>query len=150
MKEFSIIVCIRLLLCFLFLYFITGSLYAQDIEVKKFEPLEKDQTAALSSRKDINGNTCGLVKIALKEPGAEFEGNVMGVVQFTGNEYLVYLPNGTKRLGIKHPDYLPTTIVFSDYGTKKIASSVTYDLKVKTNKKQAKVDHHCRRMKCLV
>ena len=31
---------------------------AQDIEVKKFEPMEKDQTAALSPRKDINGNDC--------------------------------------------------------------------------------------------
>ena len=103
--------------------------------------MTKDQTAALSPRKDINGTACGLVKVALKEPGAEFEGNVMGDVQFTGNEYLVYLPNGTKRLGIKHPDYLPTTIVFADYGTKKIVSSTTYELKVKTNKKQAKVDN---------
>lgn len=115
--------------------------FAQDIVVKKFELMVKDQTAALSPRKDINGTACGLVKVALKEPGAEFEGNVMGEVQFTGSEYLVYLPNGTKRLGIKHPDFLPTTIVFADYGTKKIASSTTYGLKVKTNKKQAKVDN---------
>lgn len=124
-----------------FFFFCLGTIYAQDIEVKKFEPLEKDQTAALSPRKDINGVTCGLVKVLLKEPGAEFEGSVMGDVQFTGKEYLVYLPNGTKRLGIKHPDYLPTTIVFADYGTKKVASGTTYELKVKTNKKQAKVDN---------
>ena len=123
------------------LLFCVFTLYAQDIEVKKFEPVAKDQTAALSPRKDINGTVCGLVKVALKEPGAEFEGNVMGDVSFTGNEYLVYLPNGTKRLGIKHPDYLPTTVIFADYGTKKIASSTTYELKVKTNKKQAKVDN---------
>lgn len=57
---------------------IAGVSYSQDIEVKKFEPLEKDQTAALSPRKDINGVTCGLVKVLLKEPGAEFEGSVMG------------------------------------------------------------------------
>ena len=121
--------------------FVVRVALSQDIEVKKFEPLEKDQTASLSPRKDINGITCGLVKVALKEPGAEFEGSVMGDVQFTGKEYLVYLPNGTKRLGIKHPDYLPTTIVFADYGTKKIASATTYELKVKANKKQAKVDN---------
>lgn len=115
--------------------------YSQDIEVKRFELLDKDHTAVMSPRKDLNGIMCGLVKVALKEPGAEFEGNVMGDVQFTGKEYLVYLPNGTKRLGIKHPDYLPTTIVFSDYGTKRVASSTTYELKVKTNKKKAKVDN---------
>ena len=126
-------------LCVLALFFIVQT-HAQDIEVKKFEPLEKDQTAVTSPRKDINGNACGLVKVALKEPGAEFEGNVMGDVKFTGNEYLVYMPNGSKRLGIKHPDYLPTTIVFADYGTKRVASSTTYELKVKANKKKAKVD----------
>lgn len=128
------------LLCYIY---ITTSLsvHAQDIEVKKFEPMAKDQTAVLSPRKDINGVTCGLVKVQLKEPGAEFEGNVMGDVQFTGSEYLVYLPNGTKRLGIKHPDYLPTTIVFADYGIKRIASSTTYELKLKTNKKKAKIDN---------
>lgn len=129
-------------ICYIILFlFCFGINHAQDIEVKKFEPLEKDQTAALSPRKDINGVTCGLVKVALKEPGTEFEGSVMGDVQFTGKEYLVYLPNGTKRLGIKHPDYLPTTVVFADYGTKKVVSSTTYELKVKTNKKQVKVDN---------
>ena len=40
---------------------------AQDIEVKKFELMAKDQTATLSPRKDINGVTCGLVRVALKE-----------------------------------------------------------------------------------
>lgn len=123
------------------LFFCIDSVFAQDIEVKKFEPLEKDQTAVSFPRKDINGNVCGLVKVALKEFGAEFEGNVMGEVQFTGSEYLVYMPNGSKRLGIKHPDYLPTTIVFADYGTKRVASSTTYELKVKTNKKKAKIDN---------
>jgi len=135
-NNFSIL---RLFVCFI-LTTVSNNVLSQDIEVKKFELLEKDQTAALSPRKDINGVTCGLVKVALKEPGAEFEGSVMGDVQFTGKEYLVYLPNGTKRLGIKHPDYLPTTIVFADYGTKKVASSTTYELKVKANKKKAKVD----------
>ena len=129
--------------CYLFfLYFLCiTSILAQNIEVKKFEQSEKDETAVLTPREDFNGVACGLVKVALKEDGAEFEGNIVGNVQFTGAEYLVYLANGTKRLGIKHPDYLPTTIIFGDYGTKKVASSKTYDLKLKTNKKKAKVDN---------
>lgn len=117
-----------------------ATMLAQDIEIKNFEQLKKDQTALTSLRKDINGNACGLVRVALKEAGAEFEGNVMGDVQFTGSEYLVYLPNGTKRLGIKHPDYLPVTVVFADYGTKTVVSAKTYELKLKTNKKKVKVD----------
>lgn len=84
---------IRLLLAIL-CFINIGNVSAQDIEVKKFGPNEKDQTAALSPRKDINGVACGLVKVLLKEPGAELEGSVMGDVQFTGNEYMVCLPMG--------------------------------------------------------
>ena len=45
--------------------------YAQDIEVKKFEQMEKDQTAALNPRKDINRKVCRLVKVQQKEAGAK-------------------------------------------------------------------------------
>ena len=115
--------------------------FAQDIVVKKFELLEKDQSAVNIPRKDLNGDVCALVKVALNVPGAEFVGNVMGEVQYTGDEYFVYMTNGSKRLGIKHPDYLPTTIVFADYGTKTVASGATYKLKLKTNKLKVKVDN---------
>ena len=64
MKEEVFLIIFSLLL--------TRVAFSQDIEVKKFEPLEKDQTAVTSPRKDINGNACGLVKVALKEAGAEF------------------------------------------------------------------------------
>ena len=50
------------------------NVFAQDIEVKKFEPLEKGQTAVTSPRKNINGTAWGLVKVALNETGAEFRG----------------------------------------------------------------------------
>lgn len=44
-----------------------NNLFSQDIEVKRFELLEKDQIAMMSPRKDINGTTCGLVKVLLME-----------------------------------------------------------------------------------
>jgi len=54
MKKFTLFVCILL----------SSYSYslAQDIEVKKFELIVKDQTAPLSPRKDLNGVICGLVK----------------------------------------------------------------------------------------
>ncbi|MBR4919874.1 MAG: PEGA domain-containing protein [Prevotella sp.] len=109
---------------------------AQDIEVKKFEPLEKDQTAVTSPRKDINGNTCGLVKVVLKEQGLQFEGNIIGDVEIKGVEYYVYLSKGTKRLNIKHPNYLPITVTFSDYGVNKISSGHVYKLELKTERRK--------------
>ena len=125
----------------LYLMSVLGA-FAQDIEVKKFELLEKDQTAALSPRKDINGVNCGLVKVAIKETGVHFEGNIIGEVEHRDAEYYVYLAQGTKRLNIKHSKYLPITIVFSDYGINKISSGKVYKLEllaekqntVKTNK----------------
>lgn len=54
--------------------FVWGVAFSQDIEVKKFEPLEKGQTAVASPRKNINGTAWGLVKVALNETGAEFRG----------------------------------------------------------------------------
>ena len=56
----------RLVLAFLL---IALCINAQDIEVKKFGPLDKDKTAVTSHRKDINGTACGLVMLALKERG---------------------------------------------------------------------------------
>ena len=112
------------------------SSFAQDIEVKKFEPLEKDQTAALSPRKDINGVTCGLVKVIFREQGLLFDGNIIGDVTLHPTEYWVYLAKGTKRLNIKHPSYLPTTIVFSDFGISRIESGKVYSLELKSLKRE--------------
>ncbi len=130
------------IICLLF----TNNLFAQDIEVKKFEPLQNDQTAVTSARKDLNGNTCGLVKVILKEPGAEFEGNIIGDVTFNNNEYWVYMAKGSKRLNIKHPSYLPVTIVFSDYGVTRIESDKTYCLTLKGNKKNERVNSGKKKM----
>ena len=125
--------------CFLFLtgiIYITASALAQDIEVKKFEQLDKDQTAVTSPRKDINGNACGLVKVKMIDDGFLFSGNVIGNVEVKNAEYWVYLSNGTKRLNVKHPNYAPTTIVLADYGINKIAASRTYQLVLKVNSSQ--------------
>lgn len=70
MEKFVMMKCMKKLFLLLMVVVNVCLTFAQDIEVKKFEPLEKDQTAALSPRRDINGVTCGLVKVLLKEPGA--------------------------------------------------------------------------------
>lgn len=124
----------NLLLLLLFIFVGSSTLFAQDIEVKKFGPLEKDQTSTLNPKKDINGIVCGLVKVQIKVSGVSFTGNVVGDVEENGMGYNVYLANGSKRINIKHPDFLPKTIVFSDYGVSKIESGKTYILDMKLEK----------------
>lgn len=127
MKRFCLFTIVVIYACCVF---------PQDIEVKKFEPLEKDQTAALSPRNDINDVTCGLIKVQIEEEGVEFEGNIIGDVASHSSEYWVYLSKGTKRLNIKHPNYIPVTVVFEDYGITRIESKKTYSLVLKANHKK--------------
>jgi len=101
---------------------------AQDIEVKKFEPLEKDQMAALSPRKDVNGNDCALVLVNTLKKGVEFEGLVVGDVEYKNDAYYVYMANGAKHIKIKHPDYQTKKVLFSEYGIGSIKGGQIYSL----------------------
>ena len=103
---------------------------AQDIEVKKFEPLEKDQTAALSPRKDVNGTDCALVLVRSLKKGLEFDGWVVGDVEYKNDSYWVYMANGAKSLKIKHPDYQTKAIAFGDYGIGSLKGGQMYKLSV--------------------
>ena len=103
---------------------------SQDIEVKKFELLEKDQTAALSSRKDINGTDCALVLVRSLKKGLEFDGWVVGDVEYKNDSYWVYMANGAKSLKIKHPDYQTKAVAFGDYGIGSLKGGQMYKLSV--------------------
>ena len=107
---------------------INSDLYAQNIEVKKFELLEKDQTATLSPRKDINGADCALVLVKSLKKRLEFEGWVVGDVEYKNDSYFVYMANGSKNLKIKHPDYQTKAIAFGDYGIGSIKGGQIYSL----------------------
>ena len=101
---------------------------AQDIKVKKFEPMVKDQTAELSPRKDINGNDCALVLVRSLKNGLEFEGWVVGDVDYKKDCYWVYMANGAKHLKIKHADYQTKDVIFGDYNISSLKSGEAYNL----------------------
>ena len=113
--------------------------FAQDIEVKGLKTISESSANAIA-RKDINGNACGLVRVQLKEPDAQFSGNVLGNVEYKNGEYWVYMATGSKRLDIKHTNYLPITVVFADYGVKKLASGAEYQMMTKANKEKPKAE----------
>lgn len=75
----------------------------------------KDLQARTQKREDLNGDPCALLKIEVpKLKDITFEGNYIGETQYTPGEYLVYVPAGTKRIKLKHEDYTPLVIEFSD------------------------------------
>ena len=101
---------------------------AQDIEVKKFEPVMKDQTAAVSPRKDINGMECALVLVRTLKKEMEFDGWVVGDVDYKDDTYFVYMANGAKHLNIKHPDFQTKKVLFSEYGIGNLKGGQLYSL----------------------
>lgn len=101
---------------------------AQELHVKSFMESSQDLSARIVPRKDLNDVDCALVKVQIVGQDVMFGGNVMGNVDNKGNEYWVYMTNGSKRLKVTHPDCLPLDICFADYGISKINSKTTYKL----------------------
>lgn len=124
-KLFIIVLC---LICAL-------DFFAQDIVVKKFEPMVKDQTAVLNPRKDINGNDCALVMVCTLKKGMEFEGWVVGDVEYKDDAYYIYMANGAKHLKIKHPDYQTKNILFNEFGVGSLKGGNRYELIVEDDTK---------------
>ncbi|MBR1427347.1 MAG: PEGA domain-containing protein [Paludibacteraceae bacterium] len=105
-----------------------GMACAQELTVRSFDEDVKDLSAATQLRKDLNDVPCALVKVQLTAKGAEFSGNVMGDVQSKTSEYWVYMAQGSKRLTISAPGYLPLEVTFADYGVKSLQQKITYKL----------------------
>ena len=118
----------KLAIVFFLVLFLCPALQAQELIVKSFCEASHDLAARTQSRKDINDNYCALLKVQLVASGAQFDGNVIGKVTFKNNEYWVYMSQGSKRLKIYHPDYLPLEVTFSDYGIYQLDSRCTYVL----------------------
>lgn len=112
----------------LFLFFVVSITFAQDIEVKKFEPMAKEQTMILSHRKDLNGTECALILVQTLKKGMEFEGWVVGDVEYKNDTYYVYMANGAKHLKLKHPNCQTKDVIFGEYGINSLKSEEAYIL----------------------
>ncbi|MBR1916656.1 MAG: SUMF1/EgtB/PvdO family nonheme iron enzyme [Bacteroidaceae bacterium] len=83
-----------------------SSTYAQ-LELKSFKHDAADIDAVQYPKEDANHNICALVKVGLAEPGAVFEGDIIGKPDYKDGEYWVYLIEGSTWLNIKTKNYAP-------------------------------------------
>ena len=93
------------LLTFFLLITITGSLAAK-ISVTSFRKLENDADArGRESFKDSNGDACAIIKVVTSQTGFLFECDQTGIVKVVQKELAiwVYIPSGSKRITIEHP-----------------------------------------------
>ena len=94
------------------LFFLCGVIYvitchSQSISVSSFKLLESDLTAntAGTMEQDQNGETAALIKVVTTQTGFTFDGGSLGIVKTkqTPGEVWVYVPRGSKKITIKHP-----------------------------------------------
>ena len=93
------------LITFLLLIVITGSL-AANISVTSFRKLENDVDArSKEPLKDPNGDPCAIIKVITSQTGFLFECDQSGIVKVEQKQSAIwiYLPSGSKRLTIEHP-----------------------------------------------
>ena len=83
------------------------NLSGQTIAISSFGLLESDLTAntAGTMETDQNGETAALIKVVTTQTGFTFDGGALGIVKTkqTPGEVWVYIPKGSKKISIKHP-----------------------------------------------
>ena len=89
----------RRLLALLFSIIASTFLFAQEIQIVSFEPT-LDLSAKLNPVFDSNGQACALLRVNLPTDDAFFEGNIVGTPARDHNDWLVYVPEGTRFLRI--------------------------------------------------
>ena len=127
MKNLSlhILLLLTALLCCL-------PLAAQELSVKSLEHVPNDAAAASyeTQMQDINGNFAGVVKVYIALDGVQFEGGGVLKQEKRGtNEYWVWMAQGSNRLKVIHPSFLPLEVSFRAYeGVKIVKPKLTYKL----------------------
>ena len=108
------------------------SLAAQELSVKSLEYVPNDAAAASyeTQMQDINGNFAGVVKVYIALDGVQFEGGGVLKQEKRGlGEYWVWMAQGSNRLKVRAPGFLPLEVSFRAYEEVKIVKpKLTYKL----------------------
>lgn len=89
--------------------------------------------SASNAPKDMNGNSCGLLKVITTDKSMTFEGSVVGTPEYKNGEYWVYLPSGTYQIRIKASSKMPIQLNFKDYNITIVEPKATYELTFRQN-----------------
>ena len=115
----------RIIFVMSFLCIAALSIDAQDIAILKFEENPTNLIARTKPKMDKSGKECAVIRFAVQDDDFKIEGNlgVVATVRQT-SMMIVYVPEGTKKLTIRHKGLLPLL----DYEIPvKIEKKVTYD-----------------------
>lgn len=109
--------------------FVTAT--AQELTVAKMEALSFDTYASVNRRLDNNEKPCAVVKVSLPLDEVTFKGtNHIGSIDRQGAEYIIFMPTGSKKMYIQHPNFHELEVTFKDYGIDRLQEVVTYRLTI--------------------
>lgn len=97
---------------------------AQELKVIEFRADLTMTDAAKNPKTDANGINCGLIRLGLVIPDAQFEGDVVSA-EYKDGEWWLYMEKGSNWITIKTKRYLPLRYEFDG-----IESNVTYIMNV--------------------
>ncbi len=100
--------------------------------MKSLEYVPNDAAAASyeTQMQDVNGNFAGVVKVYIALDGVQFEGGGVLKQEKRGmGEYWVWMAQGSNRLKVRAPGFLPLEVSFRAYeGVKIVKPKLTYKL----------------------
>lgn len=101
--------------------FMGSYLKAQNLSVSSVEMVQTDSTCIRFPRYDLNDNVCAVIKVFTSNivGKLDFKGNIIGDIKADEERYTIYVTNGTKRLKVYHPNYIPGTIDFTQFKVSK-------------------------------
>ena len=110
------------------LFWVSLPAFAQEIRVKSYKQLNNDLTARTMERLDGNNDPCSVIKISSAGKGFTFDGDVIGAPIIRTGETMIYVPEGTRRITIRHPKYGVLRYEFPE----RIQKQAVYESKTKT------------------
>lgn len=105
-------------------------------KVKSVKLLTNDKSAITKPRNDLNGQNCALIKLGYDDDISRIEGNIIGEIDFNGDEKWIYLTSGTKEMKVVPANQKPFTITFSRYGIRSVQGGKTYKVEVEVPKNE--------------
>ena len=98
--------------------------HAQELKVIEFRADMTMTDAVQYPKEDANGERCGLIRMGLVIPSAQFEGDIISA-EYKGSEWWIYMIDGANWITVKTKKYLPLRYEFEP-----IRSNVTYVMNI--------------------
>lgn len=100
---------------------------AQELK-PSFERLDRDLLARTHQRLDLNDEPCAIVRVSAADiESYTFDGNIVGEVDYTSGEAIVYMTKGSRNMTIKNNSFGTMKFDFPE----KLEKQVVYKLKLK-------------------